>query len=107
MQNGYGILGYLRLQINCNSDCQFRAKSKKRREKQQQKYTSPGEKSSSTEDKISSEREDVKHEVIRPTPFAADQRTTVSCINIKIKIKQEVNGKNMLQCNFIHVLDDN
>lgn len=44
-----------------------------------QKYhTSPGENSSRTEDKTSSEREDVKCEVMRPMPFAADQRTTVS-----------------------------
>jgi len=43
-----------------------------------QKYhTSPGENSSKTEDKTSSEREDVKCEVMRPIPFAADQRTTV------------------------------
>lgn len=42
------------------------------------KHTSPGENSSKTEDKISSEREDVKCEVMRPIPLAADQRTTVS-----------------------------
>lgn len=41
-------------------------------------HTSPGENSAKTEDKTSSEREDVKSEVMRPIPFPADQRTTVS-----------------------------
>lgn len=41
-------------------------------------HTSPGENSSETDDKTSSAREDVKREVMRPIPFAADQRTTVS-----------------------------
>lgn len=72
---------------------QFREKGRTRCNKEQRQYTSPEEKSSSTDNKTSSEREDVKHEVMRPTPFAADQRTTVSCINKKIGIKQEKNGE--------------
>lgn len=43
-------------------------------------HTSPGENNSSTEDSTSSARADVKRAVIRPIPFAADHRTTVSCI---------------------------
>uniref|UniRef100_A0A2P2K0P0 Tubulin-folding cofactor D n=1 Tax=Rhizophora mucronata TaxID=61149 RepID=A0A2P2K0P0_RHIMU len=39
---------------------------------------SPGENSSRTDDNTSSDRENVKREVMRPIPFAADQRTTVS-----------------------------
>lgn len=41
-------------------------------------HTSPGENSSKTDDKTSSESADVRREVTRPKPFAADHRTTVS-----------------------------
>lgn len=41
-------------------------------------HTSPGENSSSTDDRTSSARLYVKRAAIRPMPFAADQRTTVS-----------------------------
>ena len=51
------------------------------------KRTSPGEKSSSTEDKTSSDSEAVSRAVMRPTPFAADHLTIVSYKN-KLKIQQ-------------------
>lgn len=47
---------------------------------QQYQHTSTGENRSNTDDKTSSESTDVKREVTRPMPFAADQRTTVSYI---------------------------
>lgn len=40
--------------------------------------TSPGENSSNMDDKTSSESVDVRREVTRPKPLAADHRTTVS-----------------------------
>lgn len=44
--------------------------------------TSPGENSSNMDDKTSSESVEVRREVTRPNPFAADHRTTVSWDNM-------------------------
>lgn len=43
-----------------------------------QQSTSHGEKSSNIDDNTSSQRADVRRDAMRPIPFAADHRTTVS-----------------------------
>lgn len=57
------------------------------------KSTSRGENNSNTDERTSSERDNVRREVTRPIPLAADQRTTVSCKNMTITSLQSFEGK--------------
>lgn len=56
-----------------------------KKEQKSEVLTSPVEKRCKTEERTSSERDDVRRAVIRPTPFAADHLTIVSCKRIVLR----------------------